>query len=111
MTRRILLITGIFIICYSFPSFSASYSAESANYDGNESSRINSQDTVVNWEILVEPQRNVIYNGEQTTITIDLHGFDTAGQKIQAFRPDVLVEINGIIDGTAVPGSGKISWP
>ncbi len=66
------------------------------------------QDTVVNWEILVEPYRSVIYNGEQTTVTIDLHGFDTAGQKIQAFRPGVLVEINGIIDGTVVPGSGKI---
>jgi hypothetical protein len=66
------------------------------------------QDTVVNWEILVEPYRSVIYTGEQTTVTIDLHGFDTAGFKIQAFRPGVLVEINGIIDGTAVPGSGKI---
>lgn len=66
------------------------------------------QDTVVTWEILVEPYRRVIYSGEQTTVTIDLHGFDSAGQKIQGFRQDVLVEINGVIDGTVSPGSGKI---
>ena len=116
--KESLLLTILIILTLSsetegspiFPDILASEESGTNEVMINEGSvaLINQQDTVVNWEILVEPQRNIIYSGEQTTITIDLHGFDTAGQKIQAYRPDVLVEINGIIDGTVVPGSGKI---
>ncbi len=60
-----------------------------------------------NYEILVEPQRKEIYNGEQTAITIDVHEFDTAGLKIQAFRVSVVVNITGLIDGKITPPSGS----
>ncbi len=60
-----------------------------------------------NYEILVEPQRSEIYSGEQTTITIDVHEFDTAGIKIQAFRAAVVISITGLIDGVVSPPSGS----
>lgn len=60
-----------------------------------------------NYEILVEPQRKEIYNGEQTAITIDVHEFDTAGQKIQAFRAEVVISITGLVDGKVTPPSGS----
>ncbi|HOP59106.1 MAG TPA: hypothetical protein PLR52_06770 [Bacteroidales bacterium] len=60
-----------------------------------------------NYEILVEPQRREIYNGEQTTITIDVHDFDTAGLKIQAFNAAVVISITGLIDGKVTPASGS----
>ena len=60
-----------------------------------------------NYEILVEPQRSEIYSGEQTSITIDVHEFDTAGLKIQAYRESVVVNITGLIDGKATPPSGS----
>ena len=84
---------------------------ESTN-DNVESSGDNSETipagSLSNFEILVEPYRNIIYNGEQTTITIDLHSFDSAGQKIQGFRQEVELHVTGLVDGTVVPGSGKI---
>jgi hypothetical protein len=116
--KESLLLTILIILTLSSESEGSPFFSDTRSDEGSVSfeSNVNEgyvpfrdqQDTVVNWEILVEPYRSVIYSGEQTTVTIDLHGFDTAGQKIQAFRPDVLVEINGIIDGTVVPGSGKI---
>lgn len=61
-----------------------------------------------NYEIVVEPQRNMIYNGEQTAITIDIHEFDTAGLIIPGFKNAVDIKITGLIDGRVTPGSGKI---
>ena len=63
---------------------------------------------VHDFKLLVEPYRQIIYNNEQTTITIDLHEIDSAGQKIQGFRQEVLVDITGVVDGIVTPGSGKI---
>jgi len=60
-----------------------------------------------NYEILVEPQRKEIYSGEQTTITIDVHEFDTAGLKIQAFRAAVVINVTGLIDGSFNPPPGS----
>jgi len=60
-----------------------------------------------NYEILVEPQRSEIYSGEQTSITIDVHEFDTAGLKIQAFRAAVIISITGLVDGKVTPPSGS----
>ncbi len=61
-----------------------------------------------NFELLVEPYRNAIYSGEQTTISIDLHEFNPAGEKIQGFRQEVDINVTGIIDGTVSHKTGKI---
>jgi len=60
-----------------------------------------------NFEIIVEAQRNVIYSGEQTAITIDVHDFDTAGYPAGVWPAAVEVEITGLIDGKVTPGSGS----
>ena len=62
-----------------------------------------------NFELLVEPYRKLIYNGEQTTISIDLHEFDSIGLMIQGFRQEVMLEVTGLVDGTITHKSGKIA--
>lgn len=51
-------------------------------------------------ELKVEPERKVIFNGEQTTITIDLHELDPDGNIFPAAQREVLIEITGLVDGT-----------
>ena len=60
-------------------------------------------------ELLVEPERKTIYNGEQTTISIDLHELDPDGTKYPGFRQEVEVKVTGIVDGTVSHKSGKIT--
>ena len=60
-------------------------------------------------KLLVEPERKTIYNGENTTITIDLHELDPDGTKYPGFRQEVEVKVTGLVDGTITHKSGKIA--
>jgi hypothetical protein len=60
-------------------------------------------------KLLVEPERKTIYNGENTTITIDLHELDPDGTKYPGFRQEVEVKVTGLVDSTITHKSGKIA--
>ncbi len=59
-------------------------------------------------ELLVEPWRTAILNGEKTTISIDLHETDPNGNKFPAENQEVQISITGLVDGTISP-SGNVT--
>ena len=54
-------------------------------------------------ELKVEPYRKIIYNGEKTTISIDLHEIDPYGVKYPATNREVEIKVTGLVDGTVSP--------
>lgn len=59
-------------------------------------------------ELLVEPWRTTIHNGEKTTISIDLHEKDPDGFKYPAVDQEVEIKVTGLVDGTLSP-EGKVT--
>ena len=59
-------------------------------------------------ELMVEPWRNTIHNGEKTTISIDLHEIDPDGFKYPAVDQEVEIKVTRIVDGTLSP-EGKVT--
>ena len=84
-------------------------STEGTGSPGGQGESVTTEEAGIrSFELLVEPYRNVIYKGEQTTISIDLHEFNSDGEKIQGFRQEVDVKVTGVIDGTVSQKTGKI---
>lgn len=59
-------------------------------------------------ELLVEPWRTTIHNGEQTTISIDLHEIDPYGVIYPAIDQEVEIKVTGLVDGSISP-KGKVT--
>jgi hypothetical protein len=59
-------------------------------------------------ELLVEPWRNTIHNGEKTTIAIDLHEIDPDGNKFPVIQREVQIKVTGLVDGS-VSSSDKVT--
>lgn len=59
-------------------------------------------------ELLVEPWRTVIHNGEQTTISVDLHETDPDGFKFPAADQEIEIKVTGLVDGAISP-EGKVT--
>ena len=65
---------------------------------------------VLGLKLEVEPDRNTIHNGEQTSIQIDLHELDPDGTEILSCSgKEVDVKVTGLVDGTISHKSGKIT--
>jgi len=65
---------------------------------------------VLGLELEVEPDRRVIYNGEQTSIQIDLHELDPDGTEIlSCYGKEVDVKVTGLVDGKVSHESGMIT--
>jgi len=61
-------------------------------------------------ELQVEPDRKTIYNGEQTSIQIDLHEIDPEGNEdLNCGGKEVTIQVTGLVDGTISHRSGKIT--
>jgi len=70
----------------------------------------NSASNKSNFELQVEPDRKIIYSGEQTSIQIDLHEVDLEGnENLSCAGKEVYVRVTGLVDGTISHRSGKIS--
>jgi len=64
---------------------------------------------VLGLELQVEPERNKIHNGEQTSIQIDLHEKDPDGNEyLSCSGKEVEVKVTGLVDGTISHKSGKM---
>jgi len=59
-------------------------------------------------ELKVEPDRKEIYNGEETSVKIDLHEIDPDGVKYPVAGREVELKITGLEDGTVTP-SDKVT--
>ncbi len=59
-------------------------------------------------ELLVEPWRTTIHNGEQTKISVDLHEIDPDGFKFPAVDQEVEIRVTGLVDGAVSP-EGKVT--
>jgi len=65
---------------------------------------------VLGLKLEVEPDRNTIHNGEQTSIQIDLHEIDPEGTEILSCAgKEVEVKVTGLVDGSVTHKSGKIT--
>ena len=65
---------------------------------------------VLGLKLEVEPDRNTIHNGEQTSIQIDLHERDPDGTEyLSCAGKEVEVKVTGLVDGTISHKSGKIT--
>ncbi len=61
-------------------------------------------------ELQVEPDRKLIYSGEQTSIQIDLHEADPEGNEdLSCAGKEVFVRVTGLVDGTISHRSGNIT--
>ena len=61
-------------------------------------------------ELEVDPDRTTIYNGEGTSIQIDLHEIDPDGTEILSCAgKEVDVKVTGLVDGTVSHESGMIT--
>ncbi len=60
-------------------------------------------------ELEVEPDRKTIYNGEKTSIQIDLHELEPDGTEVLSCAGrEVDVQVTGVVDGTVSHRSGKL---
>lgn len=59
-------------------------------------------------ELLVEPWRTVIHNGEKTTISVDLHETDPDGFKFPAADQEIEIKVTGLVDGSVSP-TGRVT--
>jgi hypothetical protein len=75
---------------------------------GSASSAADHEIIIRGLELLVEPWRNTIHNGEKTTISIDLHEKDPDGSKYPAVDQEVEIKVTGIVDGALSP-EGKVT--
>ncbi len=70
----------------------------------------NSTDSESTLELQVEPDRKLIYSGEQTSIQIDLHEVDPEGNEdLSCAGKEVFVRVTGLVDGTISHRSGNIT--
>ncbi|HOU02848.1 MAG TPA: hypothetical protein PK719_08375 [Bacteroidales bacterium] len=82
----------------------------SGEIDPSGGTGTNSTDNKSNFELQVEPDRKIIYSGEQTSIQIDLHVVDPEGNEdLSCAGKEVFVKVTGLVDGTISHRSGNIT--
>ena len=83
---------------------------EGSGTDPSGGTGTNSTGNKNNFELQVEPDRKIIYSGEQTSIQIDLHEVDPEGNEdLSCAGKEVFVRVTGLVDGTISHTSGMVT--
>jgi hypothetical protein len=83
---------------------------EGSGTDPSGGTGTNSTGNINNFELQVEPDRKIIYSGEQTSIQIDLHEVDPEGNEdLSCAGKEVFVRVTGLVDGTISHTSGMVT--